>query len=176
MSPSAAYVHCLLTGYQSFIVASQDTDNSQCLLTVSQWQSKDATQLWDDIDTSSSLPASSNFLGSLIARELVGLLSTPIPQGRSLSELGGFIHLIPVRLGVHDALDSAVKCLCSAYSNFLSAKAPPDTTYYSRALSSLRQTILIGKEALSSEVLCAVVCLSWYEVWIRRSLFEPQRS
>ncbi len=116
----------------------------------------------------------SQFLGSLVARELVSLLALTIPQGRSLSELGGFIHLVPARLGLNDALDASVQCLCSAYSSFLASNVLEDKTHYSRALKSLRQSIANEETALSSEVLCAVVCLSWYEVGLENDCYRHE--
>jgi hypothetical protein len=74
------------------------------------------------------------------------------------------VHLIPARLGRNDALDAAVHCLCSAYIGFLSSNTKAETTLYPRALLSLRQYLSREDTLLSSEVLCAVVCLSWYEV------------
>ena len=125
--------------------------------------------LTDATDTSLSKPGfhiilPTDFLSSSLAKELVSQLTSTKPHGQSLGQLGSFIHFIPARVGHNDCLDAAVKCLCSAYSTFLSSNGPADSKCYPKALQSLRQCLFNDEAALSSEVLCAVVCLSWYEV------------
>lgn len=125
--------------------------------------------LTDVADSSLSTPRfriflPTDFLGSSLAKELVSQLTSAKPHGQSLDQLGSFVHFIPARVGHNVALDAAVKCLCSAYSTFLSSNGPMDSKYYSRALNSLRRCLFNDEIALSSEILCAAVCLSWYEV------------
>ena len=101
---------------------------------------------------------------SPVALELIEHLSTQRPLGLSLSQLGCFISLVPPRLGFSTALDDAVKCLCVAYTAILLTNHTVDVMHYTKALKSLRKCICDPVSALSSETLCAVICLSWYEV------------
>ncbi|CAH0045495.1 unnamed protein product [Clonostachys solani] len=104
---------------------------------------------------------------SPVALELVDCLSSTSP-GLSLHEIGGFITLVPARLGVSDALDTAVRCLCAAYTTFASPRPSSHSLHYNRALSSLRKSLCDPAEALSAETLCASICLSWYETMVDR--------
>ena len=103
---------------------------------------------------------------SPVALELIDCLSSPGSSGLSLHQVGDFVSLIPARLGVSDALDAAVQCLCAGYVTIASSTPPVHSVFYSKALSSLRKSLNDPVEALSSETLCASICLSWYEVWV----------
>lgn len=108
---------------------------------------------------STSLP-----LGSPLAAELVHHLSSQSLNERSLRQLGCFISMVPQRLGRNDALDLAVECLCAAHSCFLSSGQNLSPSKYAKALKCVRKSLDKSDEALSSEVLCAIICLSWCEV------------
>jgi hypothetical protein len=85
----------------------------------------------------------------------------------SLLDMGPYFRHIPQRLGQNQALDDAVRCICTVYKSTLtgnrSASALGRGDYY-KALKSLRLSVLNPEEALSSNTLCAAVILSWYEV------------
>uniref|UniRef100_A0A0B7KDJ5 Zn(2)-C6 fungal-type domain-containing protein n=1 Tax=Bionectria ochroleuca TaxID=29856 RepID=A0A0B7KDJ5_BIOOC len=104
---------------------------------------------------------------SPVVLQLVDCLSSTSP-GLSLHEIGSFISLVPARLGVSDALDTAVRCLCAAYTKFASPRPSPHALHYNKALSSLRKSLCDPAEALSAETLCASICLSWYETMVDR--------
>ncbi|KEF56852.1 uncharacterized protein A1O9_07042 [Exophiala aquamarina CBS 119918] len=63
----------------------------------------------------------------------------------------------------------AVECLCAAHSIFLSSGQDRKPVPYGKALKSLRHSLANIEEALSSEVLCAIICLSWCEALINSS-------
>jgi hypothetical protein len=103
---------------------------------------------------------------SLLASRLVRYLSINNPKGLSIRCLRSFLDFIPARLGINSALDIIVKCLCTTYSQMLTQNddaCKNDVKQYIKALNSLRRS-LDKREVLSSEVLCSVVLLSWYEV------------
>jgi hypothetical protein len=81
--------------------------------------------------------------------------------------LGSFFPFIPQRLGHCRALDDAVQCICTAYSALLRSNGSvigQDRREYYQALRSLRLACQDKNDVLSSNVLCAAVLLSWYEV------------
>ncbi|RDW77862.1 hypothetical protein BP5796_05714 [Coleophoma crateriformis] len=122
-----------------------------------------------DQSNSPSIPLSNlslGFLGSPLALELVNCLSSTSPRGLSLDQLGSFIRLVPPRLGTNNALDDAVKCLCAGYTALMCAASPVHYLYYSKALRSLHSSLYNRDTALSAEILCASICLSWYEVLV----------
>jgi hypothetical protein len=104
---------------------------------------------------------------SLLASRLVKYLSVENPTGLSISYLSSFLDFIHARLGINKALDSIVECLCATYCQMLTKNdeiCKNDAKQYSKALGFLRRSLHNEREALSSEVLCSVVLLSWYEV------------
>lgn len=114
----------------------------------------------------SSLPFSTS--PSLLSKHLVYLLNDPtIPHNMSIRNLGSFLESVPSRLGHNQALDDAVQCICTAYGFLLpkdSSRICQGRREYYAALRSLRLSVVDEHEALSSNVLCAAVLLSWYEV------------
>jgi len=74
---------------------------------------------------------------------------------------GNYMHEIPRRLGVSEALDAAVATVVEAHSTFCSRR--PATTrgllLYSKALSNLRASLDDVGTACSNETLCAVMIL-----------------
>ncbi|KAI1263831.1 hypothetical protein F5Y18DRAFT_117589 [Xylariaceae sp. FL1019] len=106
------------------------------------------------------------FLGSPLALELIGLLSPAGSAGQSINQLGCFLSLVPSRLGTNEALDDAVRCLCTGYVAYISGKPLAAGSHYDRALRSLRSGLDETGTGLSDETLCASICLSWYEVLV----------
>jgi len=93
--------------------------------------------------------------------------------GLQIENMGSFFRFIPPRLGYSRALDHAVQCVCSAYSSLLQpkdSKVDQHRRQYYRALRSLRLACLDKDQVLSSNVLCATILLSWYEVRFRPHL------
>jgi hypothetical protein len=89
------------------------------------------------------------------------------PSGFNIGDLGTFFSYIPSRLGHSRVLDDAVQCICTAYSALLKSDGSmggQDRHEYYQALRSLRLACLDKEEVLTSNVLCAAVLLSWYEV------------
>ncbi|KAL5002768.1 hypothetical protein BDV10DRAFT_191152 [Aspergillus recurvatus] len=74
---------------------------------------------------------------------------------------GGYLVLIPRRLGINEALDAAVDALVTAHQTFAARKeiTVSSLTKYSRALSALRRCLDSPLTASSSETLCAVSVL-----------------
>lgn len=72
--------------------------------------------------------------------------------------------MVPARLDVSNALDDTVRCLCAGYVAFMLGVNSEHELTYSKALGSLRESLDNDEEAFSAEVLCATICLSWYEV------------
>jgi hypothetical protein len=99
-----------------------------------------------------------------LLRDLVQCLSLTQSPTKSLSQIGCFIWFVPARLGICRALDDAVSCLCAAYTAFLSSKPVRGKSGFTRALQALQLSLRDEKEAMSAEVLCASICLSWYGV------------
>ncbi|KAL4806081.1 hypothetical protein BDV18DRAFT_138644 [Aspergillus unguis] len=71
---------------------------------------------------------------------------------------GGYLVLIPRRLGINEALDAAVDALVTAYQSFASCKQVfiGSLTKYSRALNALSRCLDNPVTATTSETLCAV--------------------
>ncbi|KAL5333131.1 hypothetical protein BJX70DRAFT_78845 [Aspergillus crustosus] len=74
---------------------------------------------------------------------------------------GGYLALIPQRLGVNRALDTAVDALVTAHRSFASQKVVTVSALskYSQALGALRMCLDNPRTASSSETLCAVMVL-----------------
>jgi hypothetical protein len=74
---------------------------------------------------------------------------------------GGYLALVPQRLGVNEALDTAVDALVTAHASFASRKevSVSALTKYSMALGALRKCLNNPRTAGSSETLCAVMVL-----------------
>ncbi|KAL4865776.1 hypothetical protein BDV12DRAFT_174086 [Aspergillus spectabilis] len=74
---------------------------------------------------------------------------------------GGYLALVPQRLGVNEALDTAVDALVTAHATFASRKEVSVSALakYSRALGALRTCLDNPRTAGSSETLCAVMVL-----------------
>lgn len=115
-----------------------------------------------DLFSLSAAPSNSSLLVQLIDH-----LDDKKPQGLTINNLGSFFPFIPPRLGHSRALDDAVHCICTAYSALLCSNGSvigQDRRKYYQALRSLRLACQDKNEVLSSNVLCAAVLLSWYEV------------
>ena len=109
--------------------------------------------------------------------QLVDHLEDNKPPGMTIRNLGSFFPFIPSRLGHSRALDDAVQCICTAYSAVLCSNGSligQDRREYYQALRSLRLACQDKDEVLSSNVLCAAVLLSWYEVSLTRSIVQPK--
>lgn len=82
--------------------------------------------------------------------------------------VGSFFDFIPARLGHNAALDDAVTCLSSIYSNALpglhEARRTGIYTGYVAALSSLRSCLDNPALRMESETLCASILLQLCEV------------
>jgi hypothetical protein len=105
---------------------------------------------------------------SLLTSKIVRCLIYNYPTRSSLTCLKSFMDLIPASHGINNALDSVVQCICTSYSNMLTQNdglCKSDIKQHSVALRCVRKSLCDGREALSSEALCSVVLLSWYEVW-----------
>jgi hypothetical protein len=126
----------------------------------SQLQSTSPTQI--DLCSLPTAPSNSPLLVQLINR-----LDSNKPPGIIINNLGSFFPFIPQRLGHCKALDDAVQCICTAYSALLCSNGSvigQDRREYYQALRSLRLACQDKNDVLSSNVLCAAVLLSWYEV------------
>jgi hypothetical protein len=120
---------------------------------------------------------STNPTESSLLVQLIDHLDDKKPIGMQIRNLGSFFPFIPSRLGHSRALDDAVQCICTAYSALLcsnEAVIGQDRREYYRALRSLRLACQDKNEVLSSNVLCAAILLSWYEVSLAR-IFSPAR-
>jgi hypothetical protein len=116
------------------------------------------------IDLFSLLPVPSN---PPLLVQLINHLDGTKPPGIVINNLGSFFPFIPQRLGHCRALDDAVQCICTAYSALLRSNESAigqDRREYYQALRSLRLACQDKNDVLSSNVLCAAVLLSWYEV------------
>ncbi|KAL4900225.1 hypothetical protein BDW74DRAFT_103165 [Aspergillus multicolor] len=71
---------------------------------------------------------------------------------------GGYLALVPRRLGINEALDAAIDALVTAHQTFSSRKEITVTslTKYSRALGALTRCIDNPRTASTTETLCAV--------------------
>ncbi|KAL4781106.1 hypothetical protein BJX76DRAFT_336100 [Aspergillus varians] len=74
---------------------------------------------------------------------------------------GGYLVLIPQRLGLNEALDTAVDALVTTHATFASCKevTVSSLTKYSQALGALRRCLDNPVTASASETLCAVSVL-----------------
>ncbi|KAL4967582.1 Zn(II)2Cys6 transcription factor domain-containing protein [Aspergillus stella-maris] len=94
-----------------------------------------------------------------------GLVAAITPQTSLRYNLmwayGGYLMLVPRRLGLNDALDTAIDALISTHQTYASCKEVTATslTKYSNALGALRRCLSNPATASSSETLCAVSVL-----------------
>ena len=75
--------------------------------------------------------------------------------------------MIPARLGRSSALDDAVKCLCSLFSDFSRRAASVSSAsyrLYGRSLQSLRRSLNIPQARTVSETICASIILQLCEL------------
>lgn len=74
---------------------------------------------------------------------------------------GGFVTLIPQRLGRNAALDASVSALTEAHSDFCNAQPASRSVLskYSQALTKLRVCLNDPQVATQSETLCSVMLL-----------------
>ncbi|KAL2864825.1 Zn(II)2Cys6 transcription factor domain-containing protein [Aspergillus lucknowensis] len=74
---------------------------------------------------------------------------------------GGYLAFVPSRLGINEALDTAIDALVVSHASFSSRKVitPTCLAKYSRALNALRRSLDNPLTASSSETLCAVSIL-----------------
>lgn len=74
---------------------------------------------------------------------------------------GGFISMIPQRLGRNAALDASVSALTEAHSDFCNARPASQLVLskYSQALTKLRMCLNDPQIAVQSETLCSVMLL-----------------
>lgn len=79
---------------------------------------------------------------------------------------GGYLTLVPRRLGLNEALDTAVDALVTTHASFSSCKeiTVKSLTKYSKALGALRRCLDDPVTAGSSETLCAVSVLLLVQV------------
>lgn len=111
-----------------------------------------------------NLMAPPNFPAPALALKLIDHLTSPKPTGFSIKQMGSFLDLVPAYIGTSRALDDALQCLCTAYVSFIRQTEISNRKEYLKALKSLRQALSNSEDALSSQTLCAAICLSWYEV------------
>jgi hypothetical protein len=137
----------------------------------SQVQSPSPTRI--DLFSLTAAPSNSPLL-----LQLVDHLDDKKPQGMTINNLGSFFPFIPPRLGHSRALDDAVQCICTAYSALLCSNESvisQNRREYYQALKSLRHACQDRNEVHSSNVLCAAVLLSWYEVSLVSPPFHQQK-
>lgn len=75
--------------------------------------------------------------------------------------------MIPARLGHNIALDNAVACLCSMYTDSLvhtPASSKVSVQLYARSLRSLRERLEFPEVTNNSEMICASIILQICEV------------
>ncbi|CEL00471.1 hypothetical protein ASPCAL00071 [Aspergillus calidoustus] len=98
---------------------------------------------------------------TLLGQALADAILTKDLRYNLLWAYGGYLLAVPSRLGVNEALDTAVDALVTAHRTFSSRKEITVTslTKYSRALTALRSCLDNPKTASSSETLCAVSLL-----------------
>ncbi|KAL3457237.1 hypothetical protein BJX64DRAFT_280750 [Aspergillus heterothallicus] len=98
---------------------------------------------------------------TLLAHGLMDAIKTKDLRYNLLWAYGGHLLAVPSRLGVNEALDTAVDALVSSHRTFASRKeiTVSSITKYSRALTALRSCLDNPKTASSSETLCAVSLL-----------------
>ena len=79
-----------------------------------------------------------------------------------VSNFGGFLTLVPRRLGTNEALDAAADALITAYTRYRSDHKMADSVFltkHSLALKALHGCLSDPIKAHSSETLCAVMLL-----------------
>ena len=84
-----------------------------------------------------------------------------------LANFGGFLTLVPRRLGTNEALDAAADVFIAAYTRHRSGLLRPDSTVlikHSRALSALNKCLSDPVIAHESETLCAVMIIQLAQV------------
>ncbi|KAL3495887.1 hypothetical protein BJX62DRAFT_194467 [Aspergillus germanicus] len=98
---------------------------------------------------------------TLLGQALADAILTKDLRYNLLWAYGGYLLAVPSRLGVNEALDTAVDALVTAHRTFSSRKEITviSLTKYSRALTALRGCLDNPKTASSSETLCAVSLL-----------------
>lgn len=96
-----------------------------------------------------------------IASKVRGAL-VPLPL------VGSYFDFIPARLGYNAALDNAVPCLCTIYSDNSDVSAfsrgRDIHRRYIRALRSLRVCLYDGETSMQAETLCASILMQLCEV------------
>lgn len=104
---------------------------------------------------------------ALVAQQLVAAVKPQTSLRYNLMwAYGGFLVLVPRRLGVNEALDTAVDALVTTHKSFASCKRVTlgSLTKYSRALNALTRCLDDPVTASSSETLCAVSVLLLVQV------------
>ncbi|KAL2831299.1 hypothetical protein BJY01DRAFT_226708 [Aspergillus pseudoustus] len=98
---------------------------------------------------------------TLLGQALADAIKTKDLRYNLLWAYGGYLLAVPARLGVNEALDTAVDALVTSHRTFSSRKeiTVASLTKYSRALTALRSCLDDPKTASSSETLCAVSLL-----------------
>ncbi len=80
---------------------------------------------------------------------------------------GSFYAMIPARLGRSDALDDAVSCLCSLYTDSSRRAASASSSsfrLYARSLQSLRRSLTIPQDRTAAETICASIIMQLCEL------------
>lgn len=99
---------------------------------------------------------------------LVYILQDPTSQMIfPLRSHGGFYQYIPCRLGRNIALDSAVACLCTVYTNLMAADGTISNDAwrkYAQSLGALRLCLDDPERCFQSETICASIVLQTCEV------------
>jgi hypothetical protein len=87
---------------------------------------------------------------------------------------GGFVTLIPQRLGKNPALDASVAALTEAHSQFCSGQVASRAVLakYSNALTQLRTCLNDPRIATQSETLASVMLLLITQVSFGRRIWE----
>ncbi|KAL2812623.1 hypothetical protein BJX63DRAFT_240890 [Aspergillus granulosus] len=98
---------------------------------------------------------------TLLRQALMDAIKTKDLRYNLLWAYGGYLIAVPCRLGVNEALDTAVDALVTSHRTFASRKeiTASSITKYSRALTALRRCLDNPGTASSSETLCAVSLL-----------------
>ncbi|EXJ84968.1 hypothetical protein A1O3_05643 [Capronia epimyces CBS 606.96] len=95
------------------------------------------------------------------------MLDRPESQTRfPVRSFGGFLEMIPSRLGRNVALDDSISCICSIYTD--APRCAPGTTtslkLYARSLNSLRKSLGSPQARTESETICASIILQICEL------------
>ena len=97
----------------------------------------------------------------------------------STQVVGTFLPFVPLRIGINEALDTAVHCLYHAYRERATASShvsPQTLTAYVQALDMLQIYISEPKLRTEIETICASVIIQYCEVCHSTPMYGPSRA